>query len=93
MTILKIVEITASSTISWEDAAQQAVNEASKSLKNIRSVHVKDHSAVIKNNKIVEYRLTAKLSFEITQTNKVFRNNVQRTDLDLRSHALRKTIS
>ncbi|MBK8496110.1 MAG: dodecin family protein [Ferruginibacter sp.] len=65
MAVLKVLELMASSTKSWEDAAQQAVNEASKSLKHIRSVYIKEHSAVVNKNKIVEYRITAKLSFEI----------------------------
>jgi len=65
MAIIKVLELMASSTKSWEDAAQQAVTDASRTLKNIRSLYVQDHSAVVKNNKIVEYRITAKLSFEI----------------------------
>ena len=65
MAIVKVLELMASSSKSWEDAAQQAVTEASKTLKNIRSVYIQDHSAVVQNNKIVEYRITAKLSFEI----------------------------
>lgn len=65
MAILKVLELMTNSTKSWEDAAQQAVNEASKSLQNIRSVYVQDHSATVKNNKIVEYRVNVKLSFEI----------------------------
>jgi flavin-binding protein dodecin len=65
MAIVKVLELMASSSKSWEDAAQQAVSEASKTLKNIRSVYIQDHSAVVQNNKIIEYRITAKLSFEI----------------------------
>lgn len=65
MSVVKVIEVMASSTKSWEDAAQQAVNEASSTLKNIRSVYIQDHSAVVKDNKIAEYRITAKLSFEI----------------------------
>lgn len=57
----------ASSTKNWEDAAQQAVLHASKSLHNIRSVYIKEHSAVVENNQVVEYRITAKLSFELDQ--------------------------
>lgn len=70
MSVVKVLELMASSTKSWEDAAQQAVTEASKSLKNIRSVYIQDHSALVKNNKILEYRITAKLSFEIEHSNK-----------------------
>ncbi len=65
MTTVKVLELMTSSPKSWEDAAQQAVNEASKTLQNIRSVYIKDHSAVVKDNKIIEYRATCKLSFEI----------------------------
>ncbi len=70
MSIIKVLELMARSTKSWEDAAQQAVDEASKTLKNIRSVYIQDQSAVVDKNKIVEYRITAKLSFEIEQNGK-----------------------
>lgn len=63
--MVKVLELMANSSKSWEDAAQQAVTEAAKTLKNIRSLYIQDHSAVVKNNKIVEYRITAKLCFEI----------------------------
>lgn len=53
------------STKSWEDAAQQAVKEAAKSLHNIRSIYIKDHSAVVKEDEIVEYRVTGDLTFEL----------------------------
>jgi flavin-binding protein dodecin len=65
MAIVKVIEIMANSGTSWEDAAQQAVNEASKSLHNIKSVFIKEQSAVVEGNKIVQYRITAKLSFEL----------------------------
>ena len=66
MAIIKVIEIMCNSSKSWEDAAQQAILEASKTVKNIRSIYVKEHSATIdKNNKIAEYRITANLSFEI----------------------------
>ena len=65
MKTIKVVELMTSSEKSWEDAAQQSVNEASKTIKNIRSVYIQDHSAVVQNNKISEYRITAKISFEV----------------------------
>jgi len=70
MSVLKVLELMAHSTKSWEDAAQQAVAEASKTLHNIRSIYIQDHSATVKDNKIVEYRITAKLSFEIDHGSK-----------------------
>jgi flavin-binding protein dodecin len=70
MAVIKVLELMANSTKSWEDAAQKAVDEASQTLHNIRSVYIQDHSAVVKNNKIVEYRVTAKLCFEIEHSAK-----------------------
>lgn len=71
MALLKVLELMSSSTKSWEDAAQQAVTEASKTVKNIRSVYIQDHSAVVKNGKISEYRINAKVSFEIEHSVKL----------------------
>ncbi|MBA3673758.1 MAG: dodecin domain-containing protein [Chitinophagaceae bacterium] len=68
MQILKVLEIMSNSTVSWEDAAQSAVTEASKTLHNIRSIYVKDQTAVVENGKITEYRITAKLTFELDKS-------------------------
>jgi flavin-binding protein dodecin len=66
MAIIKVIEIMCNSPKSWEDATQQAVIEASKTIKHIRSLYIKEHSALVDaNNKIKEYRITAKISFEI----------------------------
>lgn len=65
MSVLKVVEILGNSTKSWEDAVQQVVNEASKTIKNIKSVYVQDMQAMVRNNKIVEYRVNAKVTFGI----------------------------
>lgn len=65
MSIVKVIEVMANSSKSWEDAAQKAVEEAGKTLNHIRSIYIQDHSASIKNNKIVEFRITGKISFEI----------------------------
>lgn len=68
MSIVKVIEIMSNSTKSWEDAAQNAVNHAAKSLRNIKSLWIHEQSAVISNNKIIEYRVNVKLSFEIDET-------------------------
>jgi dodecin len=65
MPVVKVIEIMSNSSKSWEDAAQQAIAEASKSLHNIKSIYIKDHSATVNDNKIKEYRITAQLSFEL----------------------------
>jgi len=66
MAILKVIEILADSDKSWEDAAGNAVKQASRSVKNIKSVWIKDQScAVDGNGKITTYRVATKITFEI----------------------------
>lgn len=65
MAILKVIEVLSSSEKSWEDATKKAVNHAAKSLKNIRSVYVKEQSAAITNNEVTEFRVNVKITFEI----------------------------
>jgi flavin-binding protein dodecin len=65
MAVLKVIELLASSEKSWEDAAQNAVKMAAKTVKEIRSVYVQDMSAVVKKDKIIEFRVNAKISFEV----------------------------
>ncbi len=65
MAILKVIEVMSQSPNSWEDAAQQAVAEASRTLKNIRSVYIHEQTAVVSENRITEYRVNVKLTFEI----------------------------
>lgn len=65
MAVLKVIEIMASSPKSWEDAANTAVKIASKTVKGIRSFYVQDMSAVVKSNKIAEFRVNIKITFEV----------------------------
>ncbi|MCK7538258.1 MAG: dodecin family protein [Marinilabiliales bacterium] len=65
MAVLKVIEILASSPVSWEDATASAVKTAGKTVKEIRSVYVKEQSAVVVKNKITEYRVNVKISFEV----------------------------
>lgn len=61
--VVKVIEVLAESEESWEDAAQEAVKRASKSLANIRSIYVEHLEAKVEKNKIVRYRINAKISF------------------------------
>ena len=65
MAVLKVIEILANSSKSWEEATEKAVEQASKSVKNIRSVYVNEQSATIKDGKIDEYRVNVKITFEV----------------------------
>lgn len=65
MSVLKVIELMGNSTISFEDAVQNVVNEASKTVKNIKSVHIEHFHVTINSNKISQFRVTAKLTFGI----------------------------
>ncbi|SFZ90816.1 hypothetical protein SAMN05428642_1011155 [Flaviramulus basaltis] len=65
MAVLKVIEILSNSDKSWEDATKKAVKHASKSLKNIRSVYVKEHSASVKDGEVVDFRVNLKITFEV----------------------------
>ncbi|MCG6916036.1 MAG: dodecin family protein [Deltaproteobacteria bacterium] len=59
----KIIEVVASSEISWEDAAKNAVAAASKSLRDLRVAEVKQLDMKIENGKVAAYRARLNLSF------------------------------
>jgi len=65
MPIVKVIEVIAESEKSWDDAAKNAIKEASKSVKNIKSMYVENMEAKVDNNKIINYRINAKISFVI----------------------------
>jgi flavin-binding protein dodecin len=65
MAVLKVIEIMASSPKSWEDATIIAVKTAGETLKGIRSVYIHHMNALVKNNIITEFRVNAKIIFEV----------------------------
>jgi hypothetical protein len=65
MAVMKVIEVMASSTISWEEATKNAVEHASKSVKHIKSAFVQSQSVVVNDNEISEFRVNVKISFEV----------------------------
>ena len=65
MAIHKVIEVISQSEKSWEDAAQRAVADAGRTVEQIKSIWIKNFEAVVKDNKIVEYRVNANITFEI----------------------------
>ena len=64
MSIVRVVEVLVSSEKSFDDAVRVAVETASKSVKNIQSVYIKEMKAEVKENKIVSYGINAKISYK-----------------------------
>jgi hypothetical protein len=63
--VVKVIELMSQSPKSWEDAAQGAADEASKTLRNIRSLYIKEFTAEVDNGKISNYRINAKVTFDL----------------------------
>ncbi|MFD0987161.1 dodecin family protein [Methyloligella solikamskensis] len=63
MSMLKVIEVLAESDTGWEDAAQNAVSQASNSVREVKSIYIKNHDAKVEGGKIVKYRVNAKISF------------------------------
>jgi dodecin len=63
--IVKVIELMSESPKSWEEAAQNVVKEATKTLRNIRSVYVKEFTVAVDNDKVASYRVNAKVTFEM----------------------------
>ena len=63
MSIAKVTEIIASSKKSFEDAVEQGISRAAKTLKNIEGAWIQDQKVVVQKGKIVEYRVAMKVTF------------------------------
>ncbi|PZD76999.1 dodecin family protein [Mesonia sp. K7] len=66
MAVVKVIEVMANSTSSWEDATKNAIKEASKTVKNIKSAYVNEQSVVVNGENVAEYRVNLKISFEVS---------------------------
>jgi len=65
MAILKVIEVLAESPTSWEDAAKQAVKEAGKTVRGIRSIYVENFQATVRDGEVESFRVNAKITFSI----------------------------
>jgi len=63
MSIVRSVEIIAQSPKGFDDACQEAIREASKTVRGIRSFWVKNAECIVENGTITMYRVNGKLSF------------------------------
>jgi dodecin len=68
MSIVKFLELSAQSPDSFEDAVRQAVERASRTLRGIRSVWVKEFEAVVENEKVTQFRVVVKISFLLEES-------------------------
>jgi len=67
MAIVKVIEVLAQSDKSWEDAAQIALAETAKTVRDVQSMYIKEFQAIVVNNRITAYRIGAKISFLVEE--------------------------
>jgi len=63
MAIARVTEITSSSAVSFEDAVQQGIKRASKTLRNIKSAWIQEQTVKVENGEVSEYRVNMKVTF------------------------------
>lgn len=65
MSVAKIIELTAQSDKSFDDAIQQGIAKAQDSVKNLKSAWVKDQEVLLNNGSVNGYRVNLKLVFAV----------------------------
>ena len=63
MSIARITEISSTSTKSFEDAVQQGIARATKTLRNVRSAWIKEQQVRVENGKINQYQVNLMVTF------------------------------
>jgi flavin-binding protein dodecin len=65
MSTMKVIEVLANSPDGFDEAVQAAVAQASETVRNIRSIYIKEMNAQVEKGKITSYGVNAKISFEL----------------------------
>ncbi|RWK54371.1 MAG: dodecin domain-containing protein [Mesorhizobium sp.] len=63
MSVARVTEITSSSNNSFQDAIEQGIARAVKTLKNVEGAWIQDQKVVVENGKISDYRVNMKVTF------------------------------
>jgi dodecin len=67
MAVAKVSEISATSTVSFEDAIKQGLARASKSLRNVRAAWIKEQRVRLDDGKIGEYQVNMMVTFVLDE--------------------------
>ena len=68
MAVVNVVELLGESEQGWEDATRQVVAEATKTLRGVTSVWIKEFQATVEEDRVKNFRVTAKVSFVMERT-------------------------
>ncbi|MFO7152746.1 MAG: dodecin family protein [Bacillota bacterium] len=62
---VKVIELVGESKNSWQEAVENAVRDASKTIRNISGVEVRNQTAKVRDGKIVEYKANVAIAFKV----------------------------
>lgn len=68
MTVMKVVEVVGESKESWQKAVENAVAEASRTVRNIKGVEVLNWTATVDNGKVSDYKADVHIAFAVDGT-------------------------
>jgi flavin-binding protein dodecin len=63
MAVARVTKITAASKTSWQDAAQEGLRRAAKTVRGISGLEIVSQKAKVEGGKIAEYRVTMEITF------------------------------
>lgn len=63
MAVAKVIELSATSNVSFEDAIRQAIEKASETVRNIKGAWVKEQQVTVENGQVSGYRVDLKITF------------------------------
>ena len=68
MTAVKIIKVLGTSENSWQEAAEEAFVQASKTVDDISGIEVEDWTANVEDGEITEYHATVEIAFPVHQS-------------------------
>lgn len=63
MSVAKVIEVSASSTTSFEDAIKEGLSRACDSIQNVRGAWIKEQQVSVENGRIASYRVNMQVTF------------------------------
>ncbi len=82
MTVVKVIELLGESEQGWEDASRKVVEEATRTLRGVTSVWIKEFQATVENDRVKNFRVTAKVSFVMERTQDARQNEGGQQDME-----------
>ncbi len=82
MAVVKVIELLGESEQGWEDASRKVVEEATRTLRGVTSVWIKEFQATVENDRVKNFRVTAKVSFVMERTQDAQQNEGGQQDME-----------